>query len=249
MRKVQLNCDLGEGGKYDHKIMPLISSCNIACGGHFGDESSIAETIDLAKRHRVLIGAHPSYPDVQNFGRKSLNLNHEDLKESLTSQLKLFFDVLVQKNQSIHHIKPHGALYHDSAKNNDLAELFLEVVHQFTKDIVIYTAPNSILHEFSNSNYRIYSEVFADRAYDQNADLMSRTKPNAVLNDKKQVSEQVLNFVLHQKVKVQNKDWISINFDTICFHSDSPNAVENLALVNQILHKHNIQIEKSNDAI
>lgn len=245
-KTININCDLGEGGKLDNQIMPLISSCNIACGGHFGDAESIKNAMQLAQQHSVLVGAHPSFPDLKNFGRLVLTINPTDLKASLHEQLNRFFEKAKQLNVEVHHIKPHGALYHEVAHKPEMAELFLEVVNHFSKEIILYTAPNSVLSKLNISKNRIYIEVFADRAYHNNGNLVSRSEANAVLTESKQVAEQVLNLALHQKVKTREGEALKFDFDTLCFHSDSPNALKNLQLVNSILQENHIQIEKAN---
>ncbi|GGE30092.1 5-oxoprolinase subunit PxpA [Psychroflexus planctonicus] len=245
-KTININCDLGEGGKLDSQIMPLISSCNIACGGHFGDDKSIKNAMQLAQKHSVLVGAHPSFPDLKNFGRITLQMNPAELKNSLHEQLTSFYKIANELKIEIHHVKPHGALYHEVALNSEMAQLFLEVVNHFSKEIILYTAPNSALSKLNISKNRIHVEVFADRAYHNNGNLVSRSEANAVLTESKQVAEQVLNLALHQKVKSREGEAFKFDFDTLCFHSDSPNALKNLQLVNTILQENHIQIEKVN---
>jgi UPF0271 protein len=239
---ININCDLGEGGKFDSQIMPLVSSCNIACGGHFGNAETIRQAIQLAKQNSVFIGAHPSYPDPTNFGRKSMQMSNKDLAESLRTQLMTFFEIAKDLQATIHHIKPHGAFYHDVATNPKIAQLFLDVVQQFSDDVKLYSAPNSVLSTLNSSRKLIFKEVFADRAYHDNGSLLSRAEKNAVLTEAEQVKE--LNFVLRQQVRSNAGNWIPLNFNTICFHSDSPNALKNLKLVKRTLFENHIKIEK-----
>ena len=245
-KSINLNCDLGEGGAYDSEIMPLISSCNIACGGHVGDQNRIFTALKLAVEHKVLVGAHPSFPDLINFGRVKLQMSKSDLKESLHQQLSDFFKIAKDLQVTGHHVKPHGALYHEVASNPEIAELFLHVVNSFSDEIVLYTAPNSELTKLNLSPNRIYKEVFADRAYHENGSLVSRTQKGAVLSEKEQVKEQVLHLAKDKQVKSIEGSWIKLDFDTICFHSDSPNALENLKAVKQMLKENEIQIQKAN---
>ena len=243
---MDINCDLGEGGTFDAEIMPLISSCNIACGGHFGNANSLKTAMQLAIQNSVFIGAHPSYPDAINLGRFSMKMNKEDLNKSIRQQLKLFFETANKLNAKVHHVKPHGALYHDVALNVSIAELFLEVVKEFDKHIIVYTAPNSVLQELEIDKDRIFKEVFADRAYHTNGNLVSRSNVNAVLANAEAVSKQVLDLATKNKVKSVEGKLLLLDFDTICFHSDSPNALKNLESVHQILNENHIKIRKAN---
>lgn len=234
-KTVHFNCDLGEGGAFDAAIMPLISSCNIACGGHYGDKTSILKAMQLAKTNHVKIGAHPSYPDPANFGRKTLQMSDKMLLKSLIAQLETFFELAFQVNLNVHHIKPHGALYHDVANHKGVAQLFLEAVSYFSKDFFLVTNPNSVLTNFSELQNKFYIEVFADRRYTNTGDLVSRQESNSVLTQPDEVYQQVFNFVTNKQVKTLSGSWFSLFYDTICFHSDSPNAVQNLHYTHQRL--------------
>ena len=143
MITIDINCDLGEGGLYDHKLMPLITSCSIACGGHFGNIDTMNSAVVLAKQHQVKIGAHPSYPDHQNFGRVSFkNLPKQDLKDSLLNQLQTLNDIANFHNYPLTHIKPHGALYNDANVDEPIAKLIIETVQEFNSEIPIFLQQN-----------------------------------------------------------------------------------------------------------
>lgn len=243
-KPLDINCDLGEGGAFDEAIMPLISSCNIACGGHYGDKASVQEAMNLAQKSAVLVGAHPSYPDQLNFGRKSLKISSKDLFDSITHQLNLFFELAEKQKIKVNHIKPHGALYHDVAQKVEIAEVFFEAVSVYQNNLVVFTSPNSILTSYKSLRNRIYTEVFADRMYKDNGDLVSRSCPNSVLISPHEVSQQVLQLVKHNKVKTLNGNWLKLPFDTICFHSDTPNAVENLKYTHHSLTEAGFQIHQ-----
>lgn len=243
-KAVHINCDLGEGGSYDAAIMSLISSCNIACSGHFGDASSITKAMQLARQHKVAVGAHPSYPDRNNFGRISLAMKEEELYASLYRQMELFYGIATKLNVNVKHIKPHGALYHDVAEQPKIARLFLDVVAQFTQEALIYASPSATHLKTGLHKDRLFIEVFADRQYKRDGKLVSRTMPNSVLYSPELVSQQVLNLIKYNRVQVVDGSWLALAFDTICFHSDSPTAVENLRYLNEILSLNEIEIVK-----
>ncbi|MFN2260943.1 MAG: LamB/YcsF family protein, partial [Psychroflexus sp.] len=152
MDSIDLNCDLAEGGDFDAQIMPLISSCNIACGGHFGDFESVLKAVQLAKESNTKIGAHPSYPDFENFGRKSIKMPLTELKSNLHKQINLVQKACDKVGVELHHIKPHGALYNDLKINKNIAEIVFEVAKEREKKLVVFSSPNSEILNFEDEN-------------------------------------------------------------------------------------------------
>ena len=215
--KMLINCDLGEclQPNQDSKIMPLIECCNIACGGHAGDEKSMAETVQLAIKNNVHIGAHPSYPDKENFGRVSKKMSYVDLLVSLMTQINNLNRICNEWERQVLSIKPHGALYHDIPKSKKL----LEIACLLTRGIgtygilVLQSGINDRQIKKVSKTYGItvFFEVFADRAYD-GAYLRPRNKPGALLTNPDEIVQQYHHF--------KNK-----TADTICFHSDNPASV------------------------
>ena len=145
--KIDINCDVGEGVDNEHLLMPYISSCNIACGGHFGDKNTIDKTIELAVQNKVLIGAHPSFPDKENFGRKLIEMADDDFKESIQNQLNLFLNRLAVFKVKMHHIKPHGALYNAIAIDKDVAVLFIDIIKKYAIDAYLYVPYSSVIEK------------------------------------------------------------------------------------------------------
>jgi UPF0271 protein len=201
----------------DKLVMPLIDLANIACGGHAGTSDSIAKTLSLAKQHGILIGAHPAYPDRENFGRKKVTLPWQNLAKSLSEQVAHFPD------QQLHHIKPHGALYLEMMRDE---ALFLNLL-AWMKEI----APNSflVIQSSIKPNYRslakqagvpILLEAFADRGYLESGELMPRSQPNSLYQDAQQIVAQF------QRLSQQGE------IDTICFHSDNPASIKALEMIN-----------------
>ncbi len=231
---IDINCDVGEGLDNEHLIMPLISSCNISCSAHAGSIETIDKVIELAKQHNVKIGAHPSFPDRENFGRKVMVISDEVLKESIIQQLQLFKERADILNAKVHHVKPHGALYNLIAVNKEKAVLVVKAIQQVFKNIKVYVPYNSeIEHVARKFNIEIVYEAFADRNYNEDLILVSRLKENAILTDSAKVVKHVSN-VISGKVKTISGKEIEIEANTFCVHGDNKNALEILHELNQI---------------
>ncbi len=224
--RIDINCDLGEGIGNDILLMSLISSCNIACGGHTGDAKSMRETLILAKKYGVKIGAHPSFPDKENFGRKVLNIDSDVLTKSIYNQicnLKIEADKLRLK---IHHVKPHGALYNLAVKDRQTAKAIINAIKKTNLDICLYAPFNSALtNKALDENIPVIYEAFMDRRYNNDLTLVSRQFSNAVIDKPKEVFEQLFNIALHQKVVSIKNEEIKIKAETYCIHGDNKNAI------------------------
>ncbi|QTD38949.1 5-oxoprolinase subunit PxpA [Polaribacter batillariae] len=239
---IDINCDVGEGIKNEHLLMPYISSCNIACGGHFGNAETIDKTIQLAVENKVFIGAHPSFPDKENFGRKSMHISHQKLQKSIENQLALFTNRLSLVAEKLHHIKPHGALYNLIAVDKNFAETFLKSIGKYTKDIFLYVPYNSVIEKLAiKKNIKIKYEVFADRNYNNDLTLVSRNKENALITDVKDVLSHVL-LMCKGSVKTISGELKTIKADTFCIHGDNEKAVSILEYVSKKLQEHEIKV-------
>ncbi|MDT0688193.1 5-oxoprolinase subunit PxpA [Salegentibacter sp. F188] len=244
MRKIHINCDLGEGGEYDEELMPLISACNIACGGHAGDEEIIRKTIDLAIANNVEIGAHPSYPDKENFGRKSMIISEEKLEESVRNQVELVQRITAEKGVEVTHIKPHGALYNDAAKDEKIAKIILNSIRKTGSNYVLYAPYNSVISKLAKGEFKVILEAFADRNYNEDFSLVSRSKSQAVLHEKEDVFHHVFAMFSEEKMVALNGVKKDFKADTFCLHSDTKNAVEILNYLQLKLKGKNIEIKK-----
>ena len=170
---IDINCDLGEGLHNEHIIMPLISSCNISCGAHAGSIEIIDKVIQLAVQHKVKIGAHPSFPDRQNFGRKVLNISNSELQKSLEDQLTIFKDRVLLQDVTIHHVKPHGALYNLIAVNREKASVVIAAIQHVFEAVKLYVPYQSSIEEVAIQNgLEIVYEAFADRRYNEDLSLV-----------------------------------------------------------------------------
>jgi UPF0271 protein len=238
--KVELNCDLGEGMPYDAALMPYLGSCNIACGGHTGDEKSILNTIRLAKKHQVKIGAHPSYPDRTNFGRLPLSIPFSSLKKSLIQQIEQVRAIGENENFKLNHIKFHGALYLHSLSSQKLARKLAGLLANEYRDLMLYAPFGSIMaQEAVLHNIPLKYEGFADRAYLTGSTLLGRKEPNALLMNLKEIEQQVVSMINSGSVSAINKKKYTIKTDTICVHGDHPKALEIVQMLSSIIRKNN----------
>ena len=227
MITIDLNCDMGEGIGNDELIMPFISSANIACGFHAGNEDTIRQTIQLAIEHNVAIGAHISFPDRENFGRKEMDLSNEKLIEIIEQQLQLIKKIAGSLGAKLKHVKPHGALYNMSAKDPAMASSIAKAIHRFDRELILFGPSGSVsIHEAELLGLQTANEVFADRTYQDDGSLTPRTQSNALIEDSDKAMRQVLEMVNNSSVTAVSGRTIPIKADTICIHGDGKHAVE-----------------------
>ena len=227
MKTIDINCDTGEGIGNEEAIIPFISSANIACGYHAGDENTIWETAELCKKHNVAIGAHPSFLDKKNFGRTELKLDTDDIYDIVTQQLFIIDEVVSDLQVPIHHVKPHGALYNLSAKDKTTAAAIARAVKDFNHELILFGLSGShSIKEAEKIGLETCNEVFADRTYMEDGSLMPRTMEGAVINDIDKVVQQALQLVNKGTVITATGKTIKLKADTICIHGDGIHAVE-----------------------
>ncbi|NNE27773.1 MAG: lactam utilization protein LamB [Saprospiraceae bacterium] len=243
--QIDINCDLGEHETLDAQflrtILPRISSANISCGAHAGNDEVIKGTIALARDYKCSIGAHPSYPDRENFGRKSMELDQQSFNQMLHSQLVSFKELCASENVYMQHVKPHGALYNDLAQSEMYSNWFIEFINLFDANIKIYGLAHSVFHELAiQHNLNFISEGFMDRRYTKNLKLKARSESDAVINDKTELIVQLDN-ILNGYVVVDDTK-INIQVDSLCLHGDTPGADDLLRHVFNHLNKKGIEI-------
>ncbi|MDB4182504.1 5-oxoprolinase subunit PxpA [Polaribacter sp.] len=244
MNTIAFNCDVGEGVSNEHLLMPYISSCNIACGGHYGDVKTMDNTIAIAIENNVLIGAHPSFPDKENFGRKILKMTPEALQKSIESQLLLFKSRLDLVGAKMNHIKPHGALYNLITVDVATAKIFLKAIDKYAKSVFLYVPYNSVIARLAiEKNIRVVYEVFADRNYNSDLSLVSRNQENALITDAVAVFKHVVHMYQHQEVIAISGEKKPIIADTFCVHGDQEKALSILIYLSEHLKKQGIAIE------
>jgi len=230
----KINCDLGEGIPNEAEIFPWIDCASIACGGHFGDSASITESIKLAKLNEVKIGAHPSYPDRVNFGRKSLMLEFSALVISIKAQLDLFLHAAKEQEVLIDHIKFHGALYNDAMANAQLAQGLCKWLSNNYKNIPVFVSPGSqMLFWAEQMGVKTRLEVFGDRAYQDNYQLLPRTEPNSLFTKLEEVEKQLDLLILEKQILSNSGLKLPIKAETLCFHGDNPGLMDFLPIIRE----------------
>lgn len=237
--KIDLNCDMGENIGNDEDIMPFITSANIACGFHAGDEMSMRTTIRLAKRYGVAIGAHPSWPDMEGFGRHEMSLPPEEVESLILSQIGALAAMAKDEGAQLHHIKPHGALYNQAAQDKVLASAIARAVKQFSVDLILVGLAGSRLTEAgAEAGLRVANEAFPDRNYNPDGTLVSRKQANAIIESPKDVAARAVRLA-REGIDFGGR---RIGVDTLCFHGDHPHAAQNAKLVREGLEKSGIEI-------
>lgn len=239
---IDINADLGEGAANDEAIMPLISSCSIACGGHAGNEDSIRKTLKLAKKNNVKVGAHPAFPDRDNFGRQVMSMTKSELTESIQSQLHTFFDLCVEENMDINHVKLHGALYNYAAKNAPTADAVVEAIIATKKRPKLYVPANSVLARKAENLLPLVYEAFIDRQYMDDLSLVARSEPDALIEDPQQAWAQLKQMVMNQTVTTRSGIQKEIEAMTFCIHGDHVGSIDILKHIHNKLSKSTIRM-------
>jgi len=244
MKTVDLNCDLGEGVGNDELIMPYISSANIACGYHAGDEKTMRQTVELCKKYSVAVGAHPSYLDRENFGRTDMLLHPGEIYEMIVKQINSLEKIAAAADVPVHHVKPHGALYNMAARDKGLAPFVALAILDTNSKYLLYGLSGSYLvKEGKTLGLKIVNEVFGDRTYKDDGSLTSRTKPGALIENADAAIAQVLQMVKEGTVTSVTGKKVPIIAETICLHGDGEHAVEFARAINQALKENNIEIK------
>ena len=243
-RQIDLNCDMGEGMDNDAKLMPFISSANIACGYHAGSDSIMRATVALAKQSGVSIGAHPGFADKENFGRTEMQLSETELYQLIWDQLALMQTITQEASVAMHHVKPHGALYNMAARDAVMARIICQAVKDFDAHLILYGLSGSyLISEAEALGLKTASEVFADRTYQDNGSLTPRSQPSAMIHDQASSLAQVLQMIQKQTVVSVTGKTIPLSAETICIHGDGPNALSFAQEINAALHTASIKIQ------
>jgi len=241
--RIDLNCDVGEGAGNEERILPLVSSANVACGFHAGDPTSLRETLRLARRHGVAVGAHPSYPDRESFGRTPLARSPEKVRDDVVYQVAALAGLCRAEGIALRHVKPHGALYNAAAQDRALAEAICEAVRSFDPGLTVVCLAGSPMAEVVRAaRLRCAEEAFADRAYTAQGTLVPRTQPGAVLEDPARVAERVS--ILAREGYLGSIDGrpVPVRADTLCVHGDTPGALALLQAIRARLAADGVEV-------
>ena len=245
MKKIDINCDMGEGIGNDEAIMPFVNSANIACGFHAGNGSTIRQTIQNALKHGVNIGAHPSFRDKENFGRKEMHLNADKVYALVLEQLIKIDLIAKEEGATLHHVKPHGALYNMAARDGQLSRTIAQAVVDFNENLVLYGLSGSLLiREAKFLGLNTMNEVFADRTYQDDGSLTPRSQYHALIEDENECIRQVMQMVQEGTVTSVNGKIFPIAADTICIHGDGRYALTFARKLYKVLQEDNLATKK-----
>lgn len=239
--KIDLNADMGESTSLwpyevenDFLLLHEVSSMNLACGFHAGDPTTMGLLIEKALSLNVAIGAHPSYPDRENFGRVSLKRELKAIYDDMLYQVGILQDLLRSRGAKIHHVKLHGALYNDAANNPELATTIIDAMESVDRDLILYGLSGSLLNKIAQGRgIKVAHEAFADRNYEPTGLLTPRSSAGALVINKEAVEERVVSMIKYQKVTAIDGSQIDLTADTICIHSDSPGALQLAKALNE----------------
>lgn len=242
MFKIDLNCDLGEGALFDDEIIPLITSANIACGFHAGDAVLMNKTIELCKINSVSVGAHPGYPDRENFGRTNIDATPQQVYNYTLYQLGAIHAMAKANGIEINHIKPHGAMYNMAAKDISLANAVVDAVADFNPQLILLALSGSKMIEAAKEKGIKYAcEVFADRAYESDGSLRQRGLEGAMIEDEAEAISRVIKMVKEGTVTAYTGEEIEIEAHSVCVHGDGPKALEFVKALNHAFLSNDIK--------
>ena len=246
--EININCDLGEkskhhSNKYDPELLGIVNSANIACGYHAGDEDTLRETIKISKKNGVSIGAHPSFNDPENFGRKRINLSSTEIEKLIQDQYNILQAIAQQNEVSVSHIKPHGALNNMACEDIELATVIAKTIYKINKDL-IYLVPTGSKMEVTAKKLgmKVACEIFADRNYEDDGNLVSRKKNTALITDPNKAEEHVLKMVKNQALNCLSGKQIPCEIDSVCIHGDNLSSLDTALKVKENLKENNLSL-------
>jgi 5-oxoprolinase (ATP-hydrolysing) subunit A len=250
--EININCDLGEKSKFhsienDPKLLNIVNSANVACGYHAGDEQTMDMVIKVSKTNGVSIGAHPSFKDPENFGRKRMNLNNLEVKKLIFEQYEILQNIAQKNHENVTHIKPHGALNNMACEDLSLATTIATAVNEINKDM-IYLVPTGSKMEVAAKklNMKIACEIFADRNYEDDGNLVSRSKPNALITDPEISKKHVFNMVKNQSLNCLSGKQIPCEIDSICIHGDNISSLNTAISIKDDLLRNGLKLKALN---
>ncbi|MCY1288159.1 hypothetical protein D9M68_453940 [compost metagenome] len=245
--QIDLNADLGEGCGNDEALLALISSANVACGWHAGDAATMVQTVKWALAHGVAIGAHPSYPDRENFGRTEMQRDPEDVYADMLYQIGALDAIVRAQGGELHHVKPHGALYNQAVRDPALARAIVRAVRDFDADLVFFGLAGSHMIDIAReAGLRVKQEVFADRGYNPDGTLVRRGTPGALHEDEEAALNQTLTMVREKRVRAIDGTWVPIQAETVCLHGDGAHALAFARRIRERLTAEGIAIRAGN---
>ena len=250
--EININCDLGEkskhhSNKYDPDLLEIVNSANVACGFHAGDDESMNQIVQISKKNNVSIGAHPSFNDPENFGRKRINLSSSEIKKLIVDQYEILQKIADNYGSIVTHIKPHGALNNMACEDIELATTLAQTISTINKDL-IYLVPTGSKMEIAAKkfNMKIACEIFADRNYEDDGNLVSRKKPHALITDPEEAKKHVLNMVKNQSLNCHSGKQIPCEIDSVCIHGDNESSLATAKLIRDNLIENELKLKPLN---
>jgi UPF0271 protein len=248
--KIDINCDLGESYGVlkvgnDARIMPYITSANVACGFHGGDPVTMAHTIDLARKFKVAVGAHPGFPDLMGFGRREMVLAPEEAKNYMIYQISSVQGFAKAVGIELQHVKTHGALYNMAARDGELARAIVRAIRALKQDLIVFAPPKSAFAKIATkAEVRVAFEFFADRAYNKDGSLVSRTQAGSIIQEPRKVLDRTIKAVTEGSVLAINGDTFNVGeVHTVCVHGDTPAAARLAQALRKGLAKAGVQVK------
>lgn len=250
--EININCDLGEKSKFhsienDPELLNIVNSANIACGYHAGDEQTMEMVIQISKKNGVSLGAHPSFKDPENFGRKRMNLSSLEIKKLIFDQYEILQKIAQKYNENVTHIKPHGALNNMACEDLELATTLAVAIKEINKDIIYLVPTGSQMEVAAKKNgLKIACEIFADRNYEDNGNLISRSKPNALITDPELAKNHVLSMVKNQTINCLSGKQIPCEIDSVCIHGDNESSLATAKSIRDNLVDNGLELKPLN---
>ena len=250
--EININCDLGEKSKFhsiesDPELLNIVNSANIACGYHAGDKETMNRVIEISKTNQVSIGAHPSFNDPENFGRKKINLNSSEVTKLIINQYEVLQKIAQNHNENVTHIKPHGALNNMACEDLELATTIAKAINSINKDI-IFLVPTGSKMELAGKklNMKIACEIFADRNYEDDGNLVSRSKDNALITNPDVAKKHVLKMVKNQALNCFSGKKIPCKIDSVCIHGDNESSLATAKSIKDNLINNGLKLKPLN---
>ncbi len=251
--EININCDLGEkskhhSNKHDPELLKIVNSANVACGYHAGDDESMNQVVEISKNNGVSIGAHPSFNDPDNFGRKRMNLSSSEIRKLIIDQYAILQEIAAKHGENVTHIKPHGALNNMACEDIELATTLAKTINEISKDLIYLVPTGSKMEEAAKKlDMKIACEIFADRNYEDDGNLVSRKKPNALITDPEEAKKHVLSMVKNQSINCLSGKQITCEIDSICIHGDNVSSLETAKSIKLNLIENGLDLKPLNE--
>ena len=251
--EININCDLGEkskhhSNKHDPDLLKIVNSANVACGFHAGDEKTMNDVVQISKKNGVSIGAHPSFNDPDNFGRKRMNLSSTEIRKLIIDQYDILQNIASMHGEFVSHIKPHGALNNMACEDIELSTILAQAIKEISQDLIYLVPTGSKMEEAAQKfNLKIACEIFADRNYEDDGNLVSRKKPHALITDPEDAKKHVLNMVKNQALNCHSGKQIPCKIDSVCIHGDNESSLATAKSIRKNLLDNGLNLKPLNE--